>query len=323
MRAIQIKETGGPEVLQVAEIEPPVAGPGELLIEVAAAGVNFIDTYQRSGLYPITLPLVLGLECAGTVRAVGPDVTLHKVGDRVALADGSGSYAEMRTANANRCVAIPDDVTFEHAAAAMLQGMTAHYLGVDTYPLGEGDRCLIHAGAGGTGRLLIQIAKRAGAEVFTTVGTDAKADHAASAGADHVINYNTSNFAESIRSITGEDRPLDVVYDGVGASVFQESMGLLRPRGLMATFGNASGPVPGVSPLELMSGGSLYLTRPALGNYIATREDLVARASDVFARIGAGTLEITIGAKYSLEDAGQAHRDLESRSTTGKLLLVP
>ncbi|MFT7474044.1 MAG: NADPH2:quinone reductase [Verrucomicrobiales bacterium] len=323
MRAIQIHETGGPEALQMVDIEPPDVGPGEVLIEVAAAGVNFIDTYQRSGLYPITLPLVLGIECSGTVRAVGSDVTLHEVGDRVAVADGSGSYAELRTATADRCVAIPDDVTLENAAAAMLQGMTAHYLGIDTYPLRASDRCLIHAGAGGTGRLLIQIAKQAGAEVFTTVGTDAKAEHAASAGADHVINYNTADFAEQIRAITGEERPLNVVYDGVGASVFQESMGLLRPRGVMVTFGNASGPVPPVSPLELMSGGSLYLTRPSLGAYISTRDELAARSSDIFRHIAAGSLEITIGAEYSLGDAAQAHRDLESRNTTGKLLLIP
>ena len=218
---------------------------------------------------------------------------------------------------------MPDDVTLDLAAAAMLQGMTAHYLAMDTYPLREDDKCLIHAGAGGTGNLLIQLAKSVGAEVFTTVGTSAKGELAAGAGADHVINYNETDFAAEIRSMTGSDRPLDVVYDGVGASVFEASMSLLRKRGLMATFGNASGPVDPVSPLELMSGGSLYLTRPSLFDYVSDRESLVERSADVFSRIGDGSLNIRIGATYELEDAEQAHRDLEARKTTGKLLLIP
>jgi len=323
MRAVQIFEPGGPDVLKVGEVDRPDPASGEILIEVRAAGVNFIDTYQRSGLYPMEFPFVPGLECAGTVAAVGEGVTLHAVGDRVAVGQGGGSYAEYRVAPAERTVAIPDGVSFEQAAASMVQAMTAHYLATDTYALRAGDRCLIHAGAGGTGRLLIQIAKQVGAEVFTTVGTDEKGALAAEAGADHVINYATDDFASKIRSIAGSERPLDVVYDGVGASVFDDSLGLLRPRGLMATFGNASGPVPPVPPLTLMSGGSLFLTRPTLFDYIATREDLVARSSDVFARIAGGALEIRIAATYPLEDATQSHLDLEGRKTTGKLLLIP
>lgn len=323
MRAVQIHEPGGPEVLQPAELPVPEAQPGEILIEVKAAGVNFIDTYQRTGLYPMEFPFIPGLECAGVVAAIGGGVTLHAVGDRVAIGQGSGSYAEFRTAPADRAVGVPEGVSFEQASASMVQALTAHYLAVDTYPLRAGDRCLIHAGAGGTGRLLIQIAKQAGAEVFTTVGTAAKAELAKSAGADHVINYSEHDFAEEIRSITGTERPLDVVYDGVGAAVFDASLGLLRPRGLMATFGNASGPAAPVPPLELSRHGSLFLTRPTLFDYIGTRDELVARSTDVFKHIAAGALEITIGGTYSLEDAAQAHRDLEGRRTTGKILLVP
>ncbi len=323
MRAIQVNEVGGPEVLHMVEIDRPEPGVGEVVIDVAAVGVNFIDTYQRGGLYPMELPLIPGPECAGTVAAIGEGVTEFSTGDRVAVAAASGSYAQARTAPAAQCVSIPDGVTFELAAAALLQGMTAHYLATDTYPLRAGDTCLIHAGAGGTGRLLIQLAKTAGAEVFTTVGTDAKGELAASAGADHVINYSKTRFADEVRRIAGEDAPLDVVYDGVGAAVFDDSLGLLRKRGLMATFGNASGAVEPIAPLALSRAGSLFLTRPTLFDYISTREELVARASDVFGRIGDGSLEVTIGATYALEDAAQAHIDLEGRKTTGKLLLIP
>ncbi len=323
MRAIQISETGGPEVLALADIPVPEPGPGEVQIQIAAAGVNFIDTYQRGGLYPMELPFVAGLECAGIVSAVGDGVTEFAVGDRVAIAQGNGGYAEYRTAPAERVVSVPDGVTFEQATAAMIQGMTAHYLAFDTYPLQRGDRCLIHAGAGGTGRLLIQLAKRAGAEVFTTVGSAEKAAIATGLGADHVINYNESSFADEVRRITGEDKPLDVVYDGVGKTVFDDSLALLRIRGLMATFGNASGAVPPVSPLALSGGGSLFLTRPTLFDYIATREELVARSSAIFALIASGELDIMIGETYALEDAGQAHIDLEGRMTMGKLVLTP
>ena len=323
MRAVQIHQPGGPEVLAISDVDTPTPSGNEILIEVKAAGVNFIDTYQRSGLYPMEFPFVPGLECAGVVIGLGDEVTTFSVGDRVAVGQGDGSYAEQRTAPAERVVALPDAVSFDHAAASMIQALTAHYLTVDTYPLRPGDRCLIHAGAGGTGRLLIQMAKHAGAEVFTTVGTPAKAELAASAGADHVINYNETDFAAEVRARAGTERPLDVVYDGVGASVFEASLGLLRKRGLMATFGNASGPVPPVSPLALMSGGSLFLTRPTLFDYTETRDDLVDRAAAVFGRIADGSLDIRIDSKYPLEAAAQSHVDLEARMTTGKLLLVP
>ncbi len=323
MRAVQIKQAGGPDVLEMADVAVPEPEAGEVIIEVKAAGVNFIDTYQRSGLYPLELPFCPGLECAGIVSAVGDGVSTFSIGDRVAVGASSGSYAEFHQALAERVVSVPDGVSLEVAAACMVQALTAHYLAFDTYPLRSGDTCLIHAGAGGTGRLLIQLAKAVGAQVFTTVGTAEKAELAGSAGADHVINYRDVDFADAIREISGTDRPLDVVYDGVGASVFEQSLGLLRPRGLMATFGNASGPVDPVSPLDLMSGGSLYLTRPSLFDYISTRDELVERSADVFARIADGSLDVRIGATYALEDAAQAHRDLEARATTGKLLLVP
>lgn len=323
MRAIQVLEAGGPEALVLSTIDQPTAGPGQVVIEVAVAGVNFIDTYQRGGLYPMDFPFTPGLECAGTVTEIGPDVTTLSVGDRVAVAEGAGSYAELRTATADRCVPVPEGVSFDQAAASMIQGLTAHYLAVDTYPLASEDRCLIHAAAGGTGRLLVQLAKAAGAEVFATVGSPAKAEIASSAGADHVIDYTEVEFATEIRSISGTDRPLDVVYDGVGASVFEDSMGLLRTRGLMATFGNASGPVEPVSPLDLMRGGSLFLTRPTLFDYISTPEELQARASAIFSMISAGNLEIRIDTTFSLEDAAAAHVHLESRKSMGKLLIKP
>ncbi len=323
MRIVQINKAGGPEALEMADMAVPEPEAGEVIIEVKAAGVNFIDTYQRSGLYAMELPFSPGLEASGVVSALGEGVTTFAVGERVAIGHGNGSYAEFRRALADRTVSVPDEVSLEVAAASMVQALTAHYLAFDTYQLQAGDTCLVHAGAGGTGRLLIQLAKAAGARVFTTVGTAKKAELAASAGADHVINYRETNFADEIRSIAGAERPLDVVYDGVGASVFEASLGLLRPRGLMATFGNASGPVPPVAPLDLMSGGSLYLTRPSLVDYISDRAALVDRSADVFARIANGSLEVRVGATYALEDAAQAHRDLESRSTTGKLLLLP
>lgn len=323
MRAIQIPEAGGPEVLTLVDVEVPTPGEGEVQIEVAAAGVNFIDTYQRSGLYPMEFPFIAGLEVSGTVSEIGPSVDQFAVGDRVAIGQGSGGYGEFRTAPADRVVALPDEVDFDMAAAAMIQGLTAHYLAMDTYPLAPGDRCLIHAGAGGTGRLLIQLAKRLGAEVFTTVGTAEKAAIARALGADHVINYSEQDFAKEIRSIAGEQKPLDVVYDGVGAAVFDDSLGLLRTRGLMATFGNASGAVEPVSPLTLSTEGSLFLTRPTLFHYIATREELTARADAIFGLISKGELDILIGETYALANAAQAHRDLEGRNTVGKILLRP
>lgn len=323
MRAVQVSEAGGPEVLTVTTIDTPEPGDGQVRLDVGAAGVNFIDTYHRSGLYEMDYPFTPGVECAGTVSAVGAGVTDLAIGDRVAVVGTMGSYAESFVVPADRCVSVPDGVELDVAAAAMLQAMTAHYLVTDTYPLRPGDTCLIHAGAGGTGNLAIQMAKQAGATVFTTVSTQAKADIAAAAGADHVINYAEADFVAEIRSITGTDRPLDVVFDGVGASVFDENMSLLRKRGLMATFGNASGAVPPVAPLDLMKAGSIFLTRPTLFDYIETREELVARASDIFDRIAAGTIEVRIGGRYSLDEAAQAHEDLQGRKTTGKLLVIP
>jgi NADPH2:quinone reductase len=323
MHAIQISETGGSDVLEFVELDDPVPSAGEVLIDVAATGVNFIDTYQRSGLYPMDLPFIPGPESAGTVSALGEGVDELSIGDRVAVAFRAGGYAERRTVPAAQCVPVPDEVPLDLAAASLLQGMTAHYLHTDTFRLRAGDRCLIHAGAGGTGRLLIQMAKRAGAEVFTTVGTEAKAELARSAGADHVILYSQVDFADEIQSISGVARPLDVVYDGVGKSVFDASLGLLRPRGLMATFGNASGPVDPVSPLTLSQNGSLFLTRPGLFDYISTREELERRVGDIFAWIASGELEIRIGETHPLADAATAQDRLEGRQTTGKLLLIP
>jgi NADPH2:quinone reductase len=304
------------------ELPDPVPGVGEILVETAAAGVNYIDTYQRSGLYQVKMPYVPGLEGAGTVVAVGAGVDLFAVGDTVAWASCPGSYATSVVLPADRAVRVPDGIDLDIAAAVPLQGMTAHYLAIDTYPLGPGSRCLVHAGAGGVGLLLVQIAKRLGAEVFTTVGAPEKAELARAAGADHVILYRDVDFAQAITEIAGP-RPLDVVYDGVGKSVFDASLTLLRRRGMMVTFGNASGPVDPISPLVLSSNGSLFLTRPTLFDYIAERSELERRAADLFAWIAAGELDVRIGARYPLSDAAEAHRALEGRRTTGKVLLVP
>lgn len=322
MWAIQIDEQGGPDVLRWRELPDPEPSAGQMVVELAAAGVNFIDTYQRSGLYQVPLPYVPGLEGAGTVVAVGPGVAGVSVGDPVAWPSSPGSYATRVALPADRVVAVPDGVDMEVAAAVQLQGMTAHYLTHDTYRLTAGSRCLVHAGAGGVGLLLIQIAKRLGAEVFTTVGSPEKADLARAAGADHVILYREVDFAEAVTEIGGP-RPLDVVYDGVGKSVFDASLSLLRRRGTMATFGNASGPVDPVSPLVLSSNGSLFLTRPTLFDHIVERAELERRAGDVFAWIAAGDLDVRIGARFGLADAADTHRALEGRQTTGKVLLVP
>jgi len=322
MWAIQITEQGGPEVLTWTELDDPTPGPGQIVVAVAAAGLNYIDTYQRTGLYPVELPFVPGLEGAGTVLEVGSGVTSLAVGDQVAWATNPGSYAGRVALPAANVVKVPADVDLEIAAALPLQGMTAHFLAKSTYPLGAGDRCLIHAGAGGVGLLLIQIAKLHGAEVFTTVGTQEKADLARVAGADHTILYRDVDFAEAVVEIAGE-RPLDVVFDGVGKSVFRQSLTLLRPRGMMVTFGNASGPVDPVSPLELSSNGSLFLTRPTLFHYVRTPAELQGRADDLFDWVASGDLDVRIGARFALRDAAEAHRALESRSTAGKVLLIP
>ena len=312
---------GGPEVLGVEQVDEPAPGPGEAVVEAAAAGLNFIDTYHRSGLYPVELPFTPGLEAAGTVSAVGPGVDELAEGDRVAFCTAIGAYAEKTAVPADRLVPVPDDISPDLAAAVMLQGLTAHYLATSTYPLEEGSACLIHAGAGGVGLLLIQMAKRLGATVYTTVGTDGKARLAAGAGADHVIVYTREDFAERVREIGGE-RPLDVVYDGVGKATVAAGFGLLRRRGVMAAFGNASGAVDPIDPLVLSSHGSLFFTRPTLFDHAADRAELLGRAGQVFDWMRDG-LKVRIGARYPLEEAAEAHRALEGRKTSGKVLIVP
>jgi NADPH2:quinone reductase len=320
MRAIQIRETGGPEVLTLAEVATPVAGPGEALIAIEAIGVNFIDTYFREGRYPEALPFTPGQEAAGTVAAVGEGVTSVKVGDRVAYCGIQGSYAEFAVVPAVRLVAVPDAVSFEQAAAAMLQGMTAHYLSHSTYTIQAGDTVLVHAGAGGTGLLLTQMAKRLGARVLTTVSTEEKARLSRDAGADETILYTQVDFAAEVKRLTG-GAGLPAVYDSVGKATFDQSLTCLRPRGTMVLFGGSSGAVPPFDLMRLTAAGSLYVTRPTLKDYIATRADLEARAGDVFAWLADGSLKLRIEHSYALADAAEAHRDLESRKTTGKVLL--
>lgn len=322
MHAIQVGEHGGPEVLRWVELPDPEPGPGQLLVDLAAAGLNFIDTYMRSGLYPRPLPFVLGNEGAGTVTAVGPDVTGFAPGDRVAWTGVIGSYATKVLVPAAQALPVPDGVELELACAATLQGMTAHFLVTDCFPLQPGHKCLIQAGAGGVGLLAIQMAKMRGAEVFTTVGSADKVDLAKGAGADHVILYRDEDFGAAVEQIAGP-RPLHVIYDGVGQQTFERGLQVLRPRGTMVTFGNASGPVEPMAPLRLMQGGSLFLTRPTLGDYTLTRAELEARADDVFGWIAAGRLDVRVGARVPLADAADAHHLLEGRGTTGKVLLIP
>lgn len=322
MKAIVISEPGGPETLALAEVPEPEAGPGEIVARVDAAGLNYIDTYHRTGLYPVEFPLIPGLEGAGAVISIGPDVETISVGDRVGWAEAMGSYAEQVVVPADRAIPVPDDVPIETAAAVLLQGMTAHYLATDTFPVGEGDTCLVHAGAGGVGLLLTQIAARKGARVITTVGTPAKADLSLAAGASDVILYNETDFAEAVEGLVGS-HALDVVFDGVGRATFDKSIDLLRPRGMMVTFGNASGPVPEVSPLTLMAKGSLFLTRPTMRHYLQTTDELLRRAGDLFRWIGEGELDVRIGERFPLAEAAEAHRALEGRRTTGKVVLIP
>lgn len=319
MKAIRISSTGDADVMTWTDVDPPEAGPGQIVVDVEAAGVNYIDTYHRTGLYPLPLPSGIGLEGAGLVSSIGDGVDDVTVGDRVAWSTGLGSYAEQVVLDAATAVPVADGVSPDLAAATMLQGMTAHYLVTDTFALGEGDRCLVHAGAGGVGLILIQLAKRLGAEVFTTVGSTEKAELAAGAGADHVILYRDVDFGDAIEEIAGE-RPLDVVYDGVGQTVFRRSLELLRPRGTMATFGNASGPVEPISPLEFAP--SLFVTRPSLFHYLETREELLRRSGDLFEWIAAGELDIRIGHELPMSEAVEAHRMLEGRLTTGKVVLT-
>jgi len=322
MKAIVINHTGSEDVLVLADADDPVPQPDQVLVEVSAAGVNFIDIYQRSGLYQMSLPYIPGSEGAGTIVAVGTEVTTLAVGDNVAWTGHLGSYAQLVAIPAAGVVRVPDGVTNREAAAAMLQGVTAHYLVTSTFELGAGHRCLIHAGAGGVGAILIQMAKRVGAEVFATVGTHDKAEIASAAGADHVIVYTEIDFAAAVTDIAGP-KCLDVVYDGVGQSVFMDSIKLLRRRGTMATFGNASGPVDPIPPLLLSQLGSLFLTRPSLGDYMQTREELEWRTSELFAWMASGDVNISIGLELPLASAADAHRLLGGRDTTGKVLLTP
>ena len=314
MKAVFVEQPGGVENLKHADIPKPSPGPGQALVKIAASGVNYIDIYFRKGVYPAPAPVVLGSEGAGTVESVAPDVHNVKPGDRVVYAMPRGSYAEYQVVPAWQLVKIPSSVDFETAAAAMLQGMTAHYLTHSTYPLKPGDSCLIHAAAGGTGSLIVQMAKMLGAHVTGTVGSEEKAKQAKEAGADEVIIYTKEDFAAKAKG-------MHVVYDSVGQSTFMKSLDCLRPRGMMVSFGNASGAVTEFSPLTLSQKGSLFLTRPTLANYSATVEELDWRAGDVLNWVGQGKLKLHIHKVYPLAEAGQAHRDLESRGTTGKLLL--
>jgi NADPH2:quinone reductase len=322
MRAIRVEATGGPEAMEVTDVAAAEPQAGQLLVDVAASGVNFIDTYQRSGIYQMTLPFTPGSEGAGTVRAVGSGVQGFAAGDRVAWAMAPGSYAEQALVAAENAVKVPDDVDDRTAAAAPLQGMTAHYLVASTHPFQSGDTALVHAAAGGMGLLLTQMIKARGGRVLGTVSTDEKERLAREAGADEIVRYAQEDVASRVRQLTG-GRGVDVVYDGVGRSTFDASLASLRPRGTLALFGAASGPVPPLDPQRLNSAGSVFLTRPSLGHHIADRAELDWRAGEVFGAISRGELDIRVGATYALEDARQAHEDLEGRRTTGKLLLIP
>jgi len=322
MKTIQLDRFGGPEVLALREKETPEPGAGQLRVRQEAIGVNFMDVYQRTGLYPVTLPFVLGQEGAGVVDAVGPEVKGFHPGDRVAYCLLPGGYAEQIVLPAQRVVRVPRKLDLRKAAAVMLQGMTAHYLATSTCALQKGDRCLVHAGAGGVGHLLIQIAKMRGAFVFTTVSTPEKAEVASRAGADVVIRYTEQDFAQEIRERTG-GKGLRVVYDSVGRTTFLRGLDCLQPFGMMVLFGNSSGKVEPFDPLLLMGKGSLFLTRPTLVTHNADPAVMQRRAAEVLGWLGSGRLSVEIGATYPLERAADAHRDLEARRTTGKVLLAP
>ena len=322
MKAIQVQQTGGPEVLEVADVPVPQPKPNEAVIKLSASGVNFIDVYHREGRYKTALPFIIGQEGAGTVNAVGHDVKTLRNGDRVAWTGVMGSYAEYIAVAEDRLVAIPDGVTDQQAAAAMLQGITAHYLSHSTYPLKAGETSLIHAAAGGVGLLLVQMAHNLGTRVIATVSTDEKAALARAAGADEIILYTQSDFEADTKRLTA-GKGVDVIYDSVGKTTFEKGLNVLRRRGMMVLFGGSSGAVPPLDPIALTQKGSLYLTRPSQGDYIATRDELVARSSAVFGMIATGKLKLRIEHTYPLAEARQAHIDLEGRKTTGKLLLLP
>jgi NADPH:quinone reductase len=322
MKAIQVKQPGGPESMELVDLPVPQPKANEAVVKLSASGVNFIDVYVREGRYKALPPFVLGQEGAGVVNAVGTDVTSVKNGDRVAWAGVLGSYTEYAAVPADRLVPIPDGVTDQQAAAAMLQGMTAQYLLHDTYPLKRGETALVHAAAGGVGLLLVQMAHNIGARVIATVSTDEKEKLAREAGADEIILYTKSDFEAETKRLTG-DKGVDVVYDSVGKTTFEKGLNVLRPRGMMALFGGSSGAVPPFDLMVLAQKGSLYVTRPTLVAYIATRDELLARSAAVFGMIASGKLKLRIEHTYPLAEAQRAHRDLEGRKTTGKLLLIP
>ena len=322
MKAVRIHDFGGPEELSYEDLEMPEPGPGEARVKLAASGVNFIDVYFREGRYAAQVPFVNGQEAAGVVTEVGDDVTEVQPGDRVAYTGVIGSYAEYAAVPANRLVKIPDALSFEQAAAAMLQGMTAHYLLHSTYKLQAGETALIHAAAGGVGLLLVQMAKKIGARVIGTAGTNEKAQLARDAGADECIVYTETDFETETRRLT-DGKGVHVVYDGVGKATFDKDLNVLLPRGYLVLFGGSSGAVPPFDLIKLSQKGSLYITRPTLVSYIATREELDWRATDVLGMIVSGDLNLRIHKEYPLAEAAQAHRDLEGRKTTGKLLLIP
>ena len=322
MKAIRVESYGGPDQLVYQDVEKPEPRPNEALVKIGAIGVNFIDVYHRTGLYPLPLPFTPGSEAAGTVESIGSEVNDIAVGDRVAYAMAVGSYAEYAAVPAARLVKVPEGMDTQTSAAAMLQGMTAHYLSTSTYSLKIGDTALVHAAAGGVGLLLIQMAKRAGARVFGTVSTQEKARIAREAGADEVILYTKEDFQQEVRRLT-DGKGVQVVYDSVGKTTFMKSLDSLAPRGVLALFGQSSGSVPPFDAALLAQKGSLYLTRPSLANYVLTRQELLWRAGDVLTLIKTGELKLRIEKTFPLSEAAEAHRQLEGRATTGKILLLP
>src|SRR5216117_4418715 len=321
MKAIRVQSPGGPEALRYEDVPQPSPAAGDVLVKVQAAGVNYIDVYQRNGLYKVATPFTLGQEAAGVVTAVGTGVTDPKVGDRVAYTSILGAYAEYAVVPADRVVVLPDGVTARQAAAALLQGMTAHYLACTTYPLKAGDTCLVHAAAGGVGLLLVQMAKMRGARVIGTVSTEDKAKLAREAGADEVILYTKQDFEAEVKRLTGKG--VQVVYDSVGKTTFDKGFNCLALRGLMVLYGQSSGPIGPFDPQVLNAKGSLFLTRPSLVHHVATRDELLARAGDVLGWIRDGKLRLRTEFEFALKDAAEAHRALEGRKTTGKVLLIP
>ena len=322
MKAVRFHQCGGPEVLTYEDVPAPTAGPGEAVVEIKAVGLNYIDTYHREGLYSVELPCTPGMEAAGVVASVGEGVEDVQVGDRVAYAGVMGSYAAAAAVPADRLVPLPDSASYQEGVAALLQGMTAHYLAHGSYRLGVEDTALIHAGAGGVGLLLIQMAKRCGTRVLTTVSTEEKEQLAKGAGADEVIRYTERDFEQDVMALT-DGRGVDVVYDSVGQATFDKSLNVLRPLGYLVLFGQSSGPVPPFDPGILSAKGSLFLTRPTMMHYIQTREELLERAGEVLAWIGSGELALRISEQFALSDAAAAHRALQGRKTTGKVVLIP